>query len=57
MPRSKANNAAIATINPATGEVIKTFGLLTAAQTEAKMQLAAAAFRAHRRTTFAERAV
>ena len=47
---------AIATINPATGEVVKTFEALTAAQIEEKLQLAASAFRSHRRTTFAERA-
>jgi succinate-semialdehyde dehydrogenase / glutarate-semialdehyde dehydrogenase len=47
---------AIATINPATGEVVKTFEPLSAAQIEQKLQLAVAAFRAHRRTPFAERA-
>jgi succinate-semialdehyde dehydrogenase/glutarate-semialdehyde dehydrogenase len=47
---------AIATINPATGEVLKTFEPLTAAQIEEKLQLAASAFRAHRRTSFADRA-
>ena len=47
---------AIATTNPATGEVLKTFEPLTAAQIEQKLQLAADAFRAHRRTSFAERA-
>jgi succinate-semialdehyde dehydrogenase / glutarate-semialdehyde dehydrogenase len=47
---------AIATINPATGEVIKTFESLSAAQIEQKLQLAASAFRAHRRTSFADRA-
>jgi succinate-semialdehyde dehydrogenase/glutarate-semialdehyde dehydrogenase len=47
---------AIATTNPATGEVLKTFEPLTAAQIEQKLQLAAAAFRDHRRTSFAERA-
>jgi succinate-semialdehyde dehydrogenase / glutarate-semialdehyde dehydrogenase len=36
---------AIATINPATGEVVKTFEPLTAAQIEQKLQLAASAFR------------
>jgi succinate-semialdehyde dehydrogenase / glutarate-semialdehyde dehydrogenase len=46
---------AIATINPASGEQIKTFEALTAAQIEEKLQLAASAFRAHRRTSFAER--
>ena len=47
---------AIATINPATGEVLKTFEPLDAAQIEQKLQLAASAFRKHRRTPFAERA-
>ena len=47
---------AIASTNPATGEVLKTFEPLTAAQIEQKLQLAAAAFRVHRKTTFAERA-
>ena len=47
---------AIATINPATGEVIKTFEPLSAAQIEQKLQLATSAYRAHRRTSFADRA-
>jgi succinate-semialdehyde dehydrogenase/glutarate-semialdehyde dehydrogenase len=47
---------AIATTNPATGEVLKTFEPLTAAQIEQKLQLAASAFRMHRRTSFADRA-
>jgi succinate-semialdehyde dehydrogenase/glutarate-semialdehyde dehydrogenase len=47
---------AIATTNPATGEVLKTFEALTAAQIEQKLQLAASAFREHRRSSFAERA-
>src|SRR5580700_5709190 len=47
---------AIATINPATGEVLKTFEPLSAAQIEQKLQLAASAFQAHRHTSFAERA-
>ena len=46
---------AIASINPATGEVVKTFDPLTAAQIEDKLQRAASAFRTHRRTSFAER--
>jgi succinate-semialdehyde dehydrogenase / glutarate-semialdehyde dehydrogenase len=46
----------IATINPATGEVIKTFDPLTAEEIEQKLQLAASAFQTHRRTSFAERA-
>ena len=47
---------AIATVNPATGEVVKTFDSLTAAQIEAKLQRAAKAFEAQRQTPFAERA-
>jgi succinate-semialdehyde dehydrogenase/glutarate-semialdehyde dehydrogenase len=47
---------AIATTNPATGEVLKTFDPLTAAQIEQKLQIAASAFRNHRRTSFADRA-
>jgi succinate-semialdehyde dehydrogenase/glutarate-semialdehyde dehydrogenase len=47
---------AIATINPATGEVIETFQPLTADQIEEKLQLAVSAFRSERKTPFAERA-
>ena len=47
---------AIATTNPATGEVLKTFEPLTPAQIELKLQLAASAFHDHRRTSFADRA-
>ena len=47
---------AIATTNPATGEVVKNFEPLTGAQIEQKLQLAASAFRSHRQTSFAERA-
>ncbi|MGA9526764.1 MAG: NAD-dependent succinate-semialdehyde dehydrogenase [Terriglobales bacterium] len=47
---------AIATINPATGEVLKTFEPLTVDQIEKKLQLASEAFRAYRRTSFADRA-
>ena len=47
---------AIATTNPATGEVLKTFEPLTATQIEQKLQLAASAFQHHRRTSFADRA-
>ena len=48
---------AIATTNPATGEVLKTFEPLTAAELEQKLQLAASAFQDHRRTSFADRAM
>jgi succinate-semialdehyde dehydrogenase / glutarate-semialdehyde dehydrogenase len=47
---------AIATINPATGEVLKTFEPLSNAQIEAKLQLAADTFPRFRRLTFATRA-
>jgi succinate-semialdehyde dehydrogenase/glutarate-semialdehyde dehydrogenase len=47
---------AIATTNPATGQVLKTFDPLSDAQIEAKLQLAADAFAKYRKTTFAERA-
>ncbi|MGA9979203.1 MAG: NAD-dependent succinate-semialdehyde dehydrogenase [Candidatus Sulfotelmatobacter sp.] len=47
---------AIATINPSTGEVVQTFQPLTAEQIESKLQLAVSAFRAERKTPFAERA-
>ena len=47
---------AIATVNPATGETVEEFAALTGAEIEAKLALAAGAFRAHRETTFAERA-
>ena len=45
----------IASINPTTGETLKTFPALSAAQLEQKLQRAADTFRAYRRTTFAER--
>ena len=47
---------AIATINPATGEVVKTFDPLSAEELGAKLATAAATFVTYRRTTFAERA-
>ena len=46
---------AIASINPATGETLKTFTALTAAQIEEKLQLAADTFRTYRHTPMAER--
>jgi succinate-semialdehyde dehydrogenase/glutarate-semialdehyde dehydrogenase len=46
----------IATINPATGEVIKTFQPLSEAEIEKKLQLAVSTFRAGRTTPFAIRA-
>jgi succinate-semialdehyde dehydrogenase/glutarate-semialdehyde dehydrogenase len=47
---------AIATVNPATGELLKTFEPLNSAEIERKLQLAATAFKTHRRTSFADRA-
>jgi succinate-semialdehyde dehydrogenase/glutarate-semialdehyde dehydrogenase len=47
---------AIASVNPATGEILKTFEPLTAAQIEAKLHLAANTFATFRKTSFAERA-
>ena len=46
---------AIATINPATGETIKTFTPLTDAQVDQKIQKATETFRAFRKLSFAER--
>ncbi len=46
---------AIASINPATGETLKTFNALSAEQLEEKLQLAADTFRTYSRTTFAKR--
>ncbi|HWB40308.1 MAG TPA: NAD-dependent succinate-semialdehyde dehydrogenase [Gemmatimonadales bacterium] len=45
----------IATANPATGQTVRTFEPLTAAQLESRLQCAADAYQRHRRTTFAER--
>jgi succinate-semialdehyde dehydrogenase / glutarate-semialdehyde dehydrogenase len=47
---------AIASVNPATGEVLKTFEPLTASQIEAKLSLAAKTFASFRKTAFADRA-
>ena len=47
---------AIATVNPATGEVVKTFHPLSDAEIEKKLQLAVSSFRKERKTPFAERA-
>jgi succinate-semialdehyde dehydrogenase / glutarate-semialdehyde dehydrogenase len=47
---------AIATVNPATGEVVKTFQPLSEAEIEKKLQLAVTTFRAERKTSFATRA-
>src|SRR4029077_18735308 len=47
---------AIATINPATGQVLKTFEHLSDAQLELKLQKAADTFLSYRKVPFAERA-
>ncbi len=46
---------AIATINPATGETLKTFTPLTDAEIEDKLALAQSTFEQYRHTTFAQR--
>jgi succinate-semialdehyde dehydrogenase/glutarate-semialdehyde dehydrogenase len=46
----------ISSINPATGEVLKTFEALNERELEEKLSRAAAVFREHRRTTFHDRA-
>ncbi len=46
---------AIATVNPATGETLKTFQPLTPAEIEEKIQLAVKTFHAEKKTPFAER--
>ena len=47
---------AIASINPATGETLKTFEPHSSAEIEQKLRLAAETFQSHRRTSFEERA-
>jgi succinate-semialdehyde dehydrogenase/glutarate-semialdehyde dehydrogenase len=47
---------AIASINPATGQLLKTFEPLSDSEIEAKLQRAAEAFSRHRKVPFAERA-
>ena len=46
----------IATINPATGETVRTFEPLTESELEARLAAAAEAYRRHRRVPLAERA-
>ena len=46
---------AIATVNPTTGQVLKTFEGLSDAQLEVKLQKAADTFLSYRKTSFAER--
>ncbi|MET8951080.1 NADP-dependent succinic semialdehyde dehydrogenase [Streptomyces sp. NPDC004393] len=47
----------IATVNPATGETLETYDALAEEEIERRLATAAAAFRTHRTTTFAERAL
>ncbi len=47
---------AIASTNPATGETLKTFAGLSAADLETKLSLAQRAFQEHRKTPYAQRA-
>ncbi|WP_055491331.1 NADP-dependent succinic semialdehyde dehydrogenase [Streptomyces sp. TP-A0356] len=47
----------IATVNPATGETLKTYDALGAEEIERRLAAADDAFRTHRTTTFAERAL
>ena len=47
---------AIATVNPATGETLRTFEALTPAQIEVRLETAAATFRTYRKTSFTDRA-
>jgi succinate-semialdehyde dehydrogenase/glutarate-semialdehyde dehydrogenase len=47
----------IATTNPATGELMRVFDPNSSAEVDAKIEKAYNAFRAHRRTSFADRAV
>ena len=52
----KEEKMAIATVNPATGQVLKTFESLSDAQLEVKLQKAADTFSTYRKTALAERA-
>ncbi|GHH85204.1 NADP-dependent succinic semialdehyde dehydrogenase [Streptomyces sulfonofaciens] len=47
----------IATVNPASGETLKTYDALSAAEVEQRIATADAAFAAYRNTTFGDRAV
>src|SRR5258708_33866156 len=46
---------AIASINPTTGETLRSFVPISSAELESKLALAAAAFRSWRHTSFADR--
>ena len=51
-----ANVTVIATVNPATGESVRTFKALTDSEIEGKLERAAETFNSYRRTSFAHRA-
>ena len=53
---ARVKGRALISVNPATGETLATYEPLDDAQVDAKLANAAAAFRLHRRTSFAERA-
>jgi len=56
-PAARNNRCmAIASVNPATGETLETFDPLTPQALDRKLALAAAAYRAYRGTSFAQRA-
>src|SRR3954451_23448684 len=52
----KGIRMAIATVNPTTGETLKTFDALTAGEVSERIERAAAAFASYRLTSFEERA-
>src|SRR5687767_6474650 len=52
----RGKGMAIASINPATGETLKTFDALTPGEIDGKLARAEQAFRVHRRTPIHERA-
>src|SRR5690606_18460916 len=53
---NEEESMAMQSVNPATGEVVATFEELTDAELDARLERAEAAFRRHRRTSFAQRA-
>jgi len=54
--RAGRRRPALASVNPATGETVKTYDVLGAAEVDARLERAAATFHAYRATPFAERA-
>jgi succinate-semialdehyde dehydrogenase / glutarate-semialdehyde dehydrogenase len=55
-PLSRRSIVAISTVNPATGEEVRTFEALSEAEVDEKIQRAADTFREYRKTSLAERA-